>query len=245
MSRSIHRTRSDIWDPRQDKLEVYRDLLEKRAIKKQVKEQRRAYKKEVVPAALPQGIPIRVVDLKPHLVFPQLDDIYAVLHCLPSGLLSGLKGIQLELGIQSVNGYIKFLQDQELMPRDLGETSIVPDPFFGRPSLEVHPGVFRPYSGGTYNRDTQLIQLFGFVITDLESLESLDRVAIKFFMFSSLVHELAHHEDYMLRVDRGRWLMEDREKAERYARAKQKEWSEVLMWDLSPAEISDVFLTSG
>ena len=44
-------------------------------------------------------------------------------------------------------------------------------------------------------------------------------------MLSAFVHEVAHHDDQMRRIGRGRWLADNTDKNEHYAQRGQRSWT--------------------
>ena len=49
-------------------------------------------------------------------------------------------------------------------------------------------------------------------------------IGLKGEMLATLLHEVAHHQDWMMRVARGRWRMDDATQREIYAEKVAGEW---------------------
>jgi hypothetical protein len=156
------------------------------------------------------AIPIAQERQHPRLWFPaNVQDIQSVLGLVPLGSLEGLSSVHLESGKLYVNRH------------GTGETR---DPFLSRKGEEFTPGVWVPEIRGTYAPDTMAICLFGCVLAPDVNVTPGDRLELRFRMLRTLVHELAHHQDRMRRVARGRWRMDDERKAEWYADILTRRW---------------------
>lgn len=159
--------------------------------------------------AVPEGVVIDVVDAAPFIHYPaSVADLRGVLALLPAGVADGLGAIEFSLG-------------PEWQSALDGEA----DPWTGRRSVELAPGVYEAASAlGVYLRPNATVRLFAYVYE--RSRRNLDIVGpyLQLRMLATFVHEMAHHQDQMLRVARGRWLGDDVAHAESYAEALELDW---------------------
>lgn len=227
MARSRHATRRALreearWDVRDTvsrkvRLRTLREeLAEKRRIKRQVLEERRAG--GVLPSAPVdiQAIPIRVEDGGSYVHYPAgSEDLREVLRRLPPGVANGIEAIELSLGSERQAAY----------DREQGLDLDV-DPFVGRKGMAALPGVHGGYVLGTYFSSRDQIQLYAYVYDPAVRDRELKETYLKLRFLSTFVHEVAHHQDRMLRMGRGRWRFDDHEKNEIYAESIQHEWVE-------------------
>jgi hypothetical protein len=214
MSRSIHRNRSRKHLVTLDwGFDDVMDILSKRDIKRMVRSERRR-RREVAPeGASPDAIPVLRVGSDPRSFVPaSVDDIREVLRRLPRGATAGLREIRVQLG---------RLYVREHAP-DEGYDYVL-DPF-GRPSREIAPGVYVPWILGKYDPDQNIIWLFSYAREPESKLDAPRELACKGLMLNTLVHEVAHHQDWTTRVARGRWRMHREQKREDYAEMMMDEW---------------------
>lgn len=243
MSRSIHTTRKSVRemsrarfsDPSQkaEALSIARQSLHtKRAIKRQTMEERRRAS-EVPGAGSTEFIPIEFLtsDRNSHPVV-DVGDLRAILRGLPVDATSGLARIQIGLGRE----YIESSEWDGEPERD---------PFTGRISVEIMPGVWAGCILGTYS-ENGLVRLYTYVY-DAEVLPlpgPLLAIYLRLQMLSTLVHECAHHHDHICRRGRGRWLARRRGLVESYAESMEFKWTrEVVIPYLEkryPSEISQL-----
>jgi len=209
MSRSIH-------DNKSRRLLIARgfmdwaEIAKKRRVKTGVRSQRSSPTGETLVPRHADSVPVTVIDTGAPLFFPaERADLSEVLSRLPPGVLDGLRGIRVHAGTAYVNAK--------------GEGG-VPDPFLHRRSEEILRGVYAPVILGAYNRASMEVDLFAFVRAPGTELSSTRLLELRFQMLKTLVHELAHHFDRTRRVARGRWRMDDTEKAERYADVVARRW---------------------
>ncbi len=220
MSRSIHATHAQIQRERQfdysceearrDKLApLDAQLHRKRFVKAMSRQSRKAHSIDDVPAIEPGMIPIEIAERGRVIHYPaSADDIRAVMERLPRGVFAGLSGIRLCLGSECQES---FLSRREL-------AAAVRDPWTGRISSEYLPGVYGASTRGIYNVDIARIDLHAYVHE--EALSAANQLYLRLRVLSTLVHELAHHEDFMRRGARARGGA----KLERYAISIQAEW---------------------
>lgn len=225
MSRSIHTTRRSIKeeehliysdstaDRHTEKLEQLRkDLAKKRRIKKQVKKERLNAEQPSQSISL-ESIPICVLDEGEFIHYPATPtDILKLMHLLPMGVLDGISSIELCLG--------KDYQDKYYQDGDLRDT----DPFLGRPGYEILPGIFAGNYLGVYEPDQARIRLFAYVYDPALPNREMWELYLQLMMLSTLVHEIGHHDDWMRRIARGRWLADNKQKNEIYAEKIEYEW---------------------
>ena len=230
MSRSIHKTVhqyaelgrwqfADEQEQATQRRKVLEQLIKKRQIGRQVRQERRAATADRWPAVTDE-IPIYVEEAAPYVHFPASpDDLRAVMRRLPRGVLDGLERIDLQLGSE----------DQLEWPHRGCTCELAPDPLVGRPGGQLRPGVYSGHLLGRYHARGPRIRLFAYVydpsVPDRELLE----FELRLHMLETFIHEVAHHDDEMRRTHRGRWLADDKTKNERYAQARQREWFETCV----------------
>lgn len=227
MSRSIHTTRNDLYresdfeyanrEARRARLsEILEGLGEKRRIKRKVRRERGAPSSAPLPPVAPEAVPIDVVERAPWIHYPASPaDLVGVMARLPAGVLTGLAGIRLCLGKEAQ----EELSDKE----DLDEA--VRDPWTGRAGRENLPGVFGGTILGVYCSRSRRIDLHAYLYDPSLAERSMWELVLRLHMLSTFVHELAHHEDTMRRVARGRWRADDSGKAEDFAETTESRWA--------------------
>ena len=210
MSRSIHSNRTS----RQAAEKGYLDWLEigkKRRVKRLVVEERQI-RPEPAHVSWEDMVSIERVDDSAFLYFPaSTEDMHCVLMNLPSAPLDGIRKIRLEAG----TGFVNHEAEEEG----------VMDPFLGRKSREVYPGIYAPLILGMYTFGTNQIRLFGYAKSPETVPTKEQHDELQFQMLITLVHELAHHFDHTERVKRGRWRADDQDKCERFALQMERTWS--------------------
>ena len=210
MSRSIHHNRTHTyrwqkggWDPMEQ--------FKKSTIKRLVRAERSAPDRVEHATVTSNAIRYSVEELPPGLFFPAtLDDVKGVLDELPPGMLDGVR-------------HIEFLSGRETINAEPPVEGEVLDPVAGRRSVEIAEGVYAPILLGTFDRELGEIQLFAYAAAPADSVNENCELALKLHMLQTLVHELAHNEDQSRRVARGRWRMDDEDKAEAYADRRMSE----------------------
>ena len=226
MSRSQHATRRALreearWDDRNPEVrkprlrELKQDLREKRTIKRQVLEERRAGGPPVpVPVDI-AAIPIRVKDEGPYVHYPVApEDLREVLRRLPPGVANGVEAIELELGREIHEEYA----------REEGLDSEV-DPFTGRRGRRSPLGVHCGHVLGAYHWPRGLVHLYAYVYDPAIANRSVKETYLALRFLTTFVHEVAHNEDRMFRMGRGRWRFDSKEKKETYATSTQSVWA--------------------
>jgi len=225
MARSIHTTRKtlrhirrqDFSDP-DEKAAVLRkarqQLRQKRIIKWRTELERSGIEVPVAGTRV-ELIPIDVCDQGPyvHHVCSEAD-IRAVLSALPEAAVEGISRIQLGLGKAYHEESRRGKEDQA-------------DPFTGRRSGEVFPGVYSGMILGVYQPRNAVIHLHAFVFDPKELPFEADLVCLylRLHALATLVHEVAHHHDSRERVGRGRWIFDRYENVEGYAEKMEYFWS--------------------
>ena len=240
MSRSIHTTRKTIsklsrMKPASDaaKAEVIAKarskLARKRRIKRLVNDER---KRPTPPAETnPQVIPIETHHASHHIHHSaSAEDLRAVLSLLPPPAIAGISSIKLILGKEYLD---------ERRSEDDGD----PDPFTGRISHQLLPGVYAGACFGTYHPSSGRVTLHAHVY-DADKLPFDQRACelyLRFHALKTFVHEVAHHHDQTHRIRRGRWLADRKENSEWYAEKMEHEWTkDVVLPYLEKAYASDV-----
>ena len=244
MSRSIHTTHRSIdaalqkeYATPEAKLEAYEkahgQLRRKRLIKRQVKAERKRARPPLQGTAI-STIPIEVRDegsFVHHGASPE--DLRAILSALPEAASLGISRIQLLLGSE----YLEKLSEGSEPQRD---------PYIGRVSCELLPGVFCGKSLGTFDPKNGVISVFAFVFDPSRLL--LPRKACELYLrlraLNTFVHEVAHHHDETQRARRGRWLADNKDKVERYASTMEAKWARTIvvphLEQAYPAEVAEL-----
>jgi tetratricopeptide (TPR) repeat protein len=189
------------------------ELGKKRRIKSQVRDGR-SRQPEPPPPVAPEAIHIRVLEEGEFIHYPASPaDLREVLRRLPAGVTSGIRSIDLCLGVEYQSEF-----------SDDGKPDF--DPLTGREGSEGLPGVYQGRVLGTYTPSTARIRIFADVYRpDLPQREMWE-FYLRLEMLSVLVHEVAHHFDLTNRVARGRWLADVEEKCEIFAEKVQHEWTQ-------------------
>ena len=223
MARSIHTTRRDLEEAKRQQFtdEKHREthieqlnesLAKKQRVKKHSATDRRD--KPIVGHTLPEQIPISIVDTGPFIHYPASpDDILAVLKLLPAGVLDGLNAIELRLGAE------------EQGETDMLGSLLDRDPYVGRRSFTLIPGVYHGRCLGSYFPDKSAIRLLAYVYDAKLPDREMWEWYMRFFALGTLMHELSHHYDYANRIARGRWRGDDKEHVEHYAESNAYCWT--------------------
>jgi tetratricopeptide (TPR) repeat protein len=77
---------------------------------------------------------------------------------------------------------------------------------------------------GVYHGDTARIRLFAYVYDGRMPDRPIKELYLRLHMLATLMHELAHHYDYMARIARGRWRADSSTKKEIYAEKIEHGW---------------------
>lgn len=144
---------------------------------------------------LAESIPIRVVDEGAFIHYPiGPDDLRRLMLRLPGEALEGLEFIELGLGIELI--------------RELREANsrLGPDPYAGRDSWEVLPGIYQPaYCGpwddgplAAYREQERGIYLFALVYGDEPPHRPIWEFYLRLELFLGFIHALARHRDYVM-----------------------------------------------
>jgi len=226
MSRSIHTTFSDYWreqrfgstdtEAKEERLAAIRERLEtKRRIKSQVRGERERIPFSHLPPAKPDAIPIEVAEQSDWIHYPASpDDLRAVMRLLPHGVFTGLASIRLCLG--------REIQEEDLTSDERAEAGR--DPWLGRVGSEVLPGVFGGRCLGSYGSDDDDIELYAYLYDPELPERRRWELFLRLRMLATFVHEVAHHDDDMRRIGRGRWRADDVDKTEAFAEASAAHW---------------------
>ena len=221
MARSIHETLSDLARAHREGIDEFLRVGQRIGTKIDVKRRVRRGRRETLPHdASPvssEGVAIEVLDRSPWTHFPaDPPRIARYLDVFPTGTLDGLERITLALGA-----------DHQPEGDDHAE-----DPWTGRRSARLPADVYAGISRGFYVAGGGRIQLHAFVYDrlPLDEGEFLGAFLLLDFLHT-LTHELAHHQDYMLRRGggRGRWAMTPGAKAETYAERQTEAWTRELL----------------
>lgn len=225
MARSIHITWKEYWEKQRfeyaDREQQAQELdnMRKALIRKQaIKRQRKVEKTPLVSTPFSptpdQHVCIEVKDQGEYIHYPLTpDDVKACLETLPAGTTFGLHTITFCLGKKYMKEVAEDHPDQAV------------DPYTGRIRGESPiPDCFLPPVLGTYNYRTHRIFVYAYVYPSEVLSEPTMVFYLKLKMLSTLLHEIAHHDDNWRRVARGRWLGSYDTRVEDYAYRKQREW---------------------
>lgn len=226
MSRSIHATRADFrraeWfdfadaDQRQEHLRILAlGIRKKRRIKQLIRTARKTPERVDLAPVPPDAIPIEIVDSGPGILYAASQaDFVGVLNRLPAGVLTGLASIRLCLG--------KEYQDESLPADERADASR--DPWVGRAGSEVLPGVFGGRCLGTYWGHPTRIDLYAFVHDPATPPPATWEIFLRLHLLTTFVHEVAHHQDQMHRLEGRRWRGESVARDEAYAETAESLW---------------------
>jgi len=133
---------------------------------------------------------------------------------LPPAATEGITSIKLILGKE----YIEKWYSNEHEDRD---------PFTGRLSYEMLPGVYEGVCFGTYSPGSGQVALHAHVYdpAKLPLERNICELYLRLRALKTFVHEVAHHHDEIHRVRRGRWLADRKENFEWYAEKMEHEWT--------------------
>jgi len=229
VARSFHETWSNLGREQRwkDDTEAHRRRLEahlealcrKSSVKEAVRRERRRTRRSEgrVPAG-PVEVSVRVADQGPRVFHgASPEDVHAVIERLPAGALTGVSEIVLALA------------DPD------GEEANL-DPVFRRPGVERCPGLWISPVLGVYNPRRASIRLNACVLDDELCQPDFTGPFLRLLALSTLVHEVAHHDERTLRIARGRWLGDEVEKGERHIQRLQGRWTrEVVVPHLETA----------
>ncbi|CAM3011966.1 hypothetical protein HAHI6034_11405 [Hathewaya histolytica] len=163
-------------------------------------------------------IKIKIKDKEKYIHFPlNKEDLLGVIKRMPYNIVSGIHSITLCLGKEYQEGKVDNL-DKE-----------VRDPYTGRICIDEYGPIYSPPILGTYYTRTCKIFLYAYVY-DREKIKlGIIESYLRLQMLSTLVHEIAHHEDNLLRAGGGRWLGFNDRKCEDYAELQQLKWTETVV----------------
>ncbi|HXR05008.1 MAG TPA: hypothetical protein VN836_09920 [Verrucomicrobiae bacterium] len=229
MSRSIHTTRRTLSQTAKKKFasakektdalnNVRGQLQRKRYTKRQVSEERRL---SVPPLA---GTNINTIPIEVHHASQfvhhsaSTEDLRVVLASLPPAATEGISSVKLILG-------------KEYMDERCADEHDVRDPFTGRLSCQILPGVYSGVYLGTYSPRAGRIALHAYVYDPAKL--PIGRKACELYLrlkaLQTFVHEIAHHHDEIHRVARGRWLADRKENVEWYAENMEHKWTRAVV----------------
>ncbi len=243
MSRSKHATvhacheqlRWDFADPQEQSTRIkqlLRELVEKDDIKRLVRAERRNPRSRDGVTAAVESIPVVIKEQGTFIHYPAtIDDIRALLKRLPPGTADGIAAIELTVGSHVQREHVEQEEDD---PTEV-------DPFIGRHGTQHLPGVYCGHVLGRYYPSRSLLELFAYVYAPTVAYRAIKETYLKLCALSTLVHELAHLQDHVTRVGRGRWRLGSGDKREIYAESMEFVWSrEVVVLYLSEAYGSQV-----
>lgn len=159
-------------------------------------------------------IDIRILDSGDYIHYPaSKEDLLGVAERLPYGALLGINSIDLCFGREYQNESSENIEEKDR------------DPYTGRLCSSAEGPVYFPPILGSYFSDTCKIFIYSYVYDKEELKLDVIEPYLRLQMLSTFVHEVAHHDDYMRRTRRGRWLGLNEWKCEDYAELQQWEWS--------------------
>lgn len=146
------------------------------------------------------------------------EEVRALLRQLPPQAIEGLSVIQFILGKE-------YLRERHLRGELKGDET---DPLTGRIGSCYLPGVYAAPILGIYRPFPTRICVHAFVYDPAQL--PMPRLAMAAFLMlksvATLLHELAHHHDRMVRVRRGRWRADRDATVENYAERMEHEWTQ-------------------
>ena len=166
----------------------------------------------------PNTIEIKVLDEGEYIHYPACkEDLLGVIRRLPHNVASGIHSITLCLGKEYQEGKVDNSNEETR------------DPFTARICTNEEGPIFIPPTLGTYYTGTCKIFIYAYVYDREELKLNIIEPYFRWQMLSTLVHEIAHHEDNILRTSRGRWLGFNDWKCEEYAEFQQMNWFETAV----------------
>lgn len=166
----------------------------------------------------PNTIEIKILDEGQYIHYPaSKEELLGVIRRLPQNVVSGIHSITLCLGKE---------YQEDKVENSYEETR---DPFTARICTEEEGPIFTPPTLGIYYTGTCKIFIYAYVYDREELKLDIIEPYLRLQMLSTLVHEIAHHEDNILRSSRGRWLGFNDWKCEDYAEFQQMNWSETAI----------------
>src|SRR5262249_39613447 len=149
------RSRYAAPEVQEERLAALREQIrKKRRVKQGARQERSAPPWVDLPPVAPEAVPVRIIEQGSWIHYPASpDDLRAVMRRLPAGVLTGLSGIQLCLGSKKQE---RGLSHKERVREER-------DPWVGRVSYEILPGVFAGRYLGTWFHPPTRIDLYAYV----------------------------------------------------------------------------------
>jgi len=195
--------------------EEMRDVRRKRAVKRQVRVERRLPSTADLPPVDGGAVPVRILERGAHLHCPLAPEaLRELMRSLPPGLVNGLTEVRLELGLEACEDHAD----------DDGDDEVVRDPWSGRASHLFTDGVFGGRVLGQYDPALATIKLFAYAADPERGPDAVVEAFLAVEATTTFLHELGHHEDHARRAGRGRWPAGGRETRERFADACEAHW---------------------
>lgn len=213
MSRSIHENWSWRWRVKKGSLDS-ETLRKKSRIKSHKKEP--PIQSDEIPTSLENIVQIDIT-IKDEPLFSPLsaEEITQVLTYLPPGSCNGITCVRLKNGKKYVNDHT---DEFDML-----------DPYTATKCYELFPGIYIPMLRGMYDMQTNIIELYAYIISPTVSPTRDQLMALKFQMLKTLFHEIAHHQDRTTRIARGRWMMDNEDKAESFAEKVEAAWCKEII----------------
>ena len=136
---------------------------------------------------------------------------------LPVGTLAGISEVVLTSGAEYQHLYADSQDDWPGEPER--------DPMIGRIGRELFPGIWSADILGVYEPWRGAIQLSGYVLENELCEPEFTSLFLKLRTLATFVHEIAHHQDNLLRVSRGRWRADSPQRTEIYAEDLEHDWT--------------------
>lgn len=166
----------------------------------------------------PNCIEIKIINKEKYAHFPaSKEDLLGVIKRMPYNVLSGIHSITLCLG--------KEYQEDNYRNSD----EVIRDPYTERICTNEEGPIYTPRTLGTYYGSTCKIFIYAYVYDMDEVKLGIIEPYLRLQMLNTLVHEIAHHEDNLLRTGGGRWLGFNDGKCEDYAEIQQMNWAETAV----------------
>jgi hypothetical protein len=195
---------------------IRKDLGKKYIVKKYTLSERKMH--SGIPGFLeypgPETVSVNTIDSGEFIHYlVSAKDLAGVMRRLPYDIFCGLHSITLCLGAE----YLEEEADSTVdIPRD---------PFTGRICEAECKAIYSPPVYGTYWPHSKKIFLYAYVYDSHGINVRLAEPLLRLQVLYTFVHELAHHDDYMRRRARGRWLSLTGPKCEDYAESREERWA--------------------
>lgn len=246
MSRSIHTTiaklvleqRHDFSDDetKRSRIGKMREEINTKRMIKRRKQLSRQHGQPLMGMNQPfniESVTITVADLGQYIHYPaSREDVIGIAKRLPQNVMAGIHSLTFCLG--------KEYQAEEW--EEKYEPQV--DPFTGRICYDGEKQIYTPPVLGVYYSKNCKIFIFAYVYDEQLPNPGIIRAFYRLKMLATVVHEIAHHDDFMRRCGKGRWFCKNEYRCENYAEIQAGKWLETAvfpyLWERYPAEYADL-----